>query len=720
MAIVINYAGASLRKPGAYSRLRVAEGGAAQAQLGVVAIIGEADQGDPLSSESGLSSVTFSPSQFTAIQDKYVTGPLVDAARLAITPSIDPQIVGGAQQLLVLKTNQSLKSSISLATSYGTLDAQVAGAQGNNISAEISDTGGVAEVTSITCVADIAGSLNDTYFFLNSPTTAYYVWFDVAAGGTDPLIPGRTAIPVALGSGDVDTAVALATASAIDGIGDFNVPVPSTADIVVTNASVGSVVDAADSTAAPTGFTIPDPTTQGVNTKKVIEISDAVTGVSELSEATGGTEVMTIQVTDGSATAATLTIDATEISTTVTGGTAASLSIPIAQFNTIGQLVEYINTQSGYSAAVATATEQNSPPSVMDYQTAVPILANPYGVLRDAQDIADFFSESGLVDFTVGSAGTSGLPDALTKTFLTGGAKGGTTNANILAALDELLKVRVNFVIPEFSRDASDDISDNLTDAASTYTIDAIHVALRTHVVQASDVKGRKERQGYASYKGTLADTYEKSANLGSSRVSLCFQDVDVLDSLGELITAQPHMLSTINAGMKAAAVIGLPNTFKLANINGFTHTEFDPEVDADDGIDNNLSFVEKAPGGGFRWVLDNSTYGLTKDAWIYNRPSVLYAADTAAFSIRLNVETFVGQRNSDISQTTVQNLLISVMDGLRTSGIIVPDVKSLGKGYKDLAVNFEGSIIRTSVTLVLVEGYEFALNDITVTRAVA
>lgn len=716
MAIIVNFAGASLRKPGAYSRTRVAEGGAAEAQLGVVAIVGESDQGEALSSESGLSAVTFGPDQFSLIVEKYGSGPLVDAARLAITPSNDPQIVGGAQQLIIAKTNQSVKATLDLATTYGTLDAQKAGAPGNNTSAEITDTGGVAEVTSVTTRADSGGDLEDTFFLLNSPSTSYYVWYD-AGSGSDPLIPGRTGIQVVIVSGDADTVVATKTASAIDAEGDFDAPAPGAAIVLVTNAAVGDVTDAVDSTAASTAFTILT-TVQGVNTKKVIEISDAVSGTSEVSSGLGGQGVITIQVTDGSATAAVLDISSTTFSTTVTGGSAPDLSIPLAQFNTISQLVDFINSQSLYVATVVDSSQQNEPLTVMDQQTASPILANPLKVLRDLQDVINFLAESGLVDFT--ETAVSGLPDALVKTFLATGARGATSNANIIAGYDELLKARVNFVVPLFSRDATDDIVDGLTDASSAYTIDAIHVGVRTHVLQASDVKGRKERQAYIAYKGTLDESKDKSFNMGAARVSLQFQDVDIQNTEGDIVTEQPHMLATLNAAMKAAAVIGLPNTFKLLNIIGFTHPDFNPETDSDEGIDANLTFVEKNPGGGFRWVLDNSTYGQVKDAFIFSRPSVLYASDVAAFTIRLNVETFIGQRNSDVSPESVKNLLISVMDALRSSGIIVPDAASNGKGFKNLSVKFQGSIIRTSVTLVLVEGFEFALNDITVTRATA
>lgn len=595
MAIVINFAGASLRRPGAYSRLRVAQGAAADAQLGVVALVGEAEEGDAFSVESGPSAYTFTPDQFGEIVNKFGSGELVNAAKLALGPGNDEQIAGGAQQLLLLKTNASTKAQLVLATSYGTLKAKKSGAPGNMISVEI--------------------------------------------------------------------------------------------------------------TTPSSGF-------------RAITIEDALSGVSEVSGSIGSQGVFTLECTDGVSTVATLTINATTISTAITGGTASPLSLPKAQFATIQQLVDYINTKTNYAATVVDSSQKNQPLSVLDTVSAVDILAGPYTALRDLQDIKDFFADSGLVDFT--ATATKGLPDNVSKNFLAGGAKGASSNAAITAAYDALMKSRVNFVVPLFSRDATADITAGSTDASSTYTIDSIHVGARTHVSQTASVKGKKERQAFLAFRGSFDNAKVKSFNLANGRCALMFQNVDVADANGDIVTSSPHMLAVINAGMRAAAVVGLPLTFKKANVNGFSMdaNDFDPEVDGDEAIDANLTFLEKAPGGGFRFVIDNSTYGQVKDAWIWARPGVIYAADTACFAIRLNVETFIGQRNSDVTPETVKNLLISVMDGLRTSGIIVPDAASGGKGYTALSVNFKGNIINTSVTLVLVEGFEFALNDITVTRA--
>ena len=114
MAITINFAGASLSKPGSYTSLSVAQAGVSVPAVGTVALIGEADLGIPFSEEKGLSAVSFGPDEMSAIKEKFGTGPLVDAAALAIAPSSDPQVRGGAQEILLLKTNQSTKASLAL------------------------------------------------------------------------------------------------------------------------------------------------------------------------------------------------------------------------------------------------------------------------------------------------------------------------------------------------------------------------------------------------------------------------------------------------------------------------------------------------------------------------------------------------------------------------------------------------------------------------------
>ena len=114
------------------------------------------------------------------------------------------------------------------------------------------------EVSRVVTVADVAGSLNNKYFFLNAAldATKYYVWFNVNSAGTDPALAGYTAIPVALATGASANSVASAIQAAVDALAPF-VATVSTNTVTITNASVGSTTDLSDGpTGSSTGFTL--------------------------------------------------------------------------------------------------------------------------------------------------------------------------------------------------------------------------------------------------------------------------------------------------------------------------------------------------------------------------------------------------------------------------------------------------------------------------------
>jgi|TARA_R100000458_G_C8276729_1_gene252100 hypothetical protein len=120
----------------------------------------------------------------------------------------------------------------------------------------------VAEVTSIICVADSSSSLQSKYFKISGvgsdfEQNNYYVWIDVASGGTDPGISG-TGIEVDISADASNSTVATAVSNAINAQTDFSTSV-STATITVTNSVRGSVTNAVD---VNTGFTI-STTTEG-------------------------------------------------------------------------------------------------------------------------------------------------------------------------------------------------------------------------------------------------------------------------------------------------------------------------------------------------------------------------------------------------------------------------------------------------------------------------
>ena len=116
-----------------------------------------------------------------------------------------------------------------------------------------------AEATTVACVADVAGSLNNKYFEFSTYGASaddYYVWFNVNAAGTDPALTGKTAVPVALATGATANAVATAVAAAVTAETDVTAAAV-TNTVTITNDVDGDVTRTADggSTSA-TGFTI--------------------------------------------------------------------------------------------------------------------------------------------------------------------------------------------------------------------------------------------------------------------------------------------------------------------------------------------------------------------------------------------------------------------------------------------------------------------------------
>lgn len=109
----------------------------------------------------------------------------------------------------------------------------------------------------VTTVADVSGSLNSTYFLLEDAGGAhkYYVWFNINSAGVDPLIAGRTAVPITgatnVSANTLATSIGSAVA-ALNGTNSFTTGV-STNVVTITNKVVGQFTPATDG-AAPTGF----------------------------------------------------------------------------------------------------------------------------------------------------------------------------------------------------------------------------------------------------------------------------------------------------------------------------------------------------------------------------------------------------------------------------------------------------------------------------------
>jgi hypothetical protein len=736
MAINTTFNGATIFKPGAYSRTSIDLGGGFPlGPAGLIAVIGEADAGTPGASEVNIADVRYTADQLVTIRDKYRTGNITDAAAFLFSPAADAAIPGGAQTVWFYKTNASVRATLAVDTTYGTVRAREWGTGGNRVtfaSTLVAETPAVTVGTAVDETLIVAG-------------TTFTLAFDGGAAATQNVYTQPATAP----ADNADLAVDLAD------IANWSLgAVPTEVSIVVggsDGASTITITQTADATAHQNGwgrsFEIMglsggDATLLGLTAGQVepavepsatVAIEQKRDATSE-SEIVGGNIVMEIGH-DGSVDAVAPTVSVTSSSIVLRHAGVDTHTFLAASFATLKDLVDEINlaTYAGWTASISDAIYNQLGVDTLDDVTDVGALsasgATPARLKKDSDEVADFFELS--ITASMESQATKGLPDATSETPLAGGAKGATTSADIVAALEKFEKFHVNSIVPLFSRDATDDITDDLTDSGSTYTIAGIHQSVKTHISLMKTTKKRSERQGYMSMKDSYTASKTQAGVLADGRMQLAIQDIRQTDSQGTIKWFQPWAMSCLLAGARGGAPIGEPLTFKFLNASGIRHTaqsmstpeedvviDFDPDLQTDDAIQAGLTFMEAPQTGGFRVVVDNTTYGRDNN-FVWNRGNVLYAADIVAFNFRNALEArFVGRKNT-VSVTDIEGFATSTLTNFLAQGITVstPDAP---QGFKNLIVRLEGNTIYVEVVIKLVEGIDFVLADITIQRATA
>jgi hypothetical protein len=116
--------------------------------------------------------------------------------------------------------------------------------------------GTLAEVRHVLFTADVAGSLNNTYFTLYSENdeSVYHVWYNVSGGGIDPAPVGSCGIEIPIETNDSSAIIKLATQRCLELFSDdFRVQELAANKLKIENARLG---EATSTTDVGTGFTI--------------------------------------------------------------------------------------------------------------------------------------------------------------------------------------------------------------------------------------------------------------------------------------------------------------------------------------------------------------------------------------------------------------------------------------------------------------------------------
>lgn len=414
-------------------------------------------------------------------------------------------------------------------------------------------------------------------------------------------------------------------------------------------------------------------------------------------------------------TTATCTISSTQLTTSVTGGSGANLSLTLADYKTLNDLASYINAQTGYACAVYSSLVGQLSPSVLDEGTFSICSSfsghTPGRIKKDAYQFANVLSASQAVQLNNPvAAATAGLPEVQSSTYLAGGARGASSQANVTGAIDALALVRGNFLVPLFSRDASLDAADGITDAASSYTIDAINAYAKSHVLAMSTVKRRRNRQAFLSKRDTFLNAKLAANNIASNLCALCFQDVKNIASDGSIKQFQPWMGAVLAAGMQAAGFYkAIFNKGVLCS--GIVQAAGDfndqDETAVSDAIENGLLVLRRAQTGGYRFVSDQTTYGVDSN-FVYNSIQANYVAAVIALTTAQRMENaFVGQSIADVSAALALSYLRGIMDTFKGLKLIAPSDDAI-LGYKNAKIQISGNAMLVDVEVKLASAIYF------------
>jgi hypothetical protein len=448
---------------------------------------------------------------------------------------------------------------------------------------------------------------------------------------------------------------------------------------------------------------------------KVITVKKG--GLTETLSENAYDAIMSIQYT-GAGAPCTMTIqDISGVKTLVTvpdATPADALSIPLTN-KTIQDLVNIIDASPVYTASSSFRNKSTTAAADLDYiSTALAIKPAAQTLRRAQKELLDIINSQSTLVSASQAANVEGLPANVSNKFLSGGARGASTNASFQAGFDALLASRCNTVVPLISRDASALISLGETDPASTFTVDAVNLQALTHCITASNTKNRSERNCYLSKKDSFANAQLAAQALNHERSSLAFQDVQVLGADGNLKFVDPWGAACMVAGIQAGTEVGTPATFKFVNANAIRHQDYNSKTQADLAIDAGLLPLEEADSGGFRVVVHNTTYGVDAN-FVFNRVSVVEAADYVAYNLRQQLEAiFIGNKAATGTAQAIKNTVVSIMDSFLRADIIVGDDTNDKLGYKDLVVSLSGNTAYIDVTITPVQGVDFILNRIT------
>lgn len=755
-ASTISFGGHTLRRPGSYSTVDAS--GLETVGLsasGTVALIGTCVGGRPVSDIETTADVPRFSSP-AAAQRFCRSGDLKEATKMALSPSSDPQIEGGAAQVVLLKVNPATRARAQLPSGAGVgLEVTAAdwGEFSNQISVSIQD--GTNKGKLITArfedqtesVDNIGGDdvLSLSYRAAQGAAGIGYARMSADLTDTGLSLTGGLDVPgsegarvlteagafTAVSSDAADTTQTLTvigleagapvvrtaqlTGTAAVAVGDFdggvwgaflNAPCAGTVNVVQagTNLSIASGRLVAGGAKLGAAFVADRPvrlasSAAGTETVYVVgATADGQTAVDAV-QLTGAAEVEgAVRFTSLLA----VITSAVPTANTVTLIAPALVSSHATQ-DSLQRLADFVNARQvanpadasapfGLSLGLLTTLTELSPAS-LDRAVAVDVLHPVTARLR-----ADgFFIEQALnTRFSLVNArvpeGAIGVPDNTPQPVFLSGGGEGAARFADWQAALNLLK--------------QVDVSTIVPLTANP----AVHAALKAHIDYMCGGVGRNERDGIvggqnAAFTGppSLREIEQQVTALNTRHLRFCAQNIERYDTEGRRRSFPPYFQAVLAAGMQAGSSVGEPLTRKIANCLSIQQDRsWNPMDDGERLIERGVLFMEQVDNVGRRWVRNVTTSASSNAA--YTEASMNEAVNFSVYNLRTSLEFAVGQKGFLGTANALKGIALSVLGLLISTGVIT--------GYRNLSVELVGDRFEVNVEIAPVSPVNFVLTS--------
>jgi len=381
----------------------------------------------------------------------------------------------------------------------------------------------------------------------------------------------------------------------------------------------------------------------------------------------------------GVAASAQMSITGTTLSLSAPSGTNVA-TIDLTQFKTIQQLVDRINTVTGFTATVLDGNGEKPALNGLDYVSAQDVKSSAFTVTANLQALIDWFNSPAQGYVTATRATNAGtVPAAIPFTYLSGGSDGVTTNTQWSNAFTTLQNEDVQWVTPISS--------------------DPSIAAMADAHVQFMSTTGRKERR---SIVGTATGTSDANAiaaakAINSDRTSLVHLGFYDYDDNGNLTLFPPYILAAMISGAFSGVNPGTPLTNKTLAVRGLERNLRNP-TDTDVLIEGGVLCVENTPNG-YKVVKSISTWLVNAN---YNRveQSVGWALDFTVRNVRNALDILRGEKATPQNMARAVSIADSTLRQLAKPepsgpGVLAGDAQN--PAYKNITAVLDGDVLGVS-----------------------